>query len=75
VRSEEHGKTVAWSSAVDDAALAIGNRRLLGAFYSTIKSRQSKSAELSLGVKCGINGLKQSRVAEWLDQALDRTLF
>src|SRR5580704_951026 len=29
----------------------------------------------SLRVKCRINGLKQSRVAEGLEQALDRTLF
>ena len=29
----------------------------------------------SLGVKCRINGLKQSRVAERLEQALHRTLF
>jgi hypothetical protein len=34
-----------------------------------------QSAELSLRVKCRIDGLKQGRVAEWLEQALDRTLF
>jgi hypothetical protein len=31
--------------------------------------------KLSLPVKCRINGLKQSRVAERLEQALYRTLF
>ena len=34
-----------------------------------------RRAELSLRVKCRINRLEQSRVAEWLEQALDRTLF
>jgi hypothetical protein len=30
--------------------------------------------ELSLRLKCRINGLEQSRVAEWLEQALHGTL-
>ena len=34
-----------------------------------------QSVERSLLVKCRINRLEQSRVAEWLEQALDRTLF
>jgi hypothetical protein len=34
-----------------------------------------QSAELSLRVKCRINGIKQSRVAEWLEQTLHRTQF
>jgi hypothetical protein len=31
--------------------------------------------ELSLRTKCRIDGLQQSRVAEWLEQALYPTLF
>ena len=34
-----------------------------------------QSAERSLRVKCRINRLVQSCVAEWLEQALDRALF
>ena len=30
---------------------------------------------LSLPVKCRINSIKQSRVAEWFEQALHRALF
>jgi hypothetical protein len=34
-----------------------------------------RSLELSLRVKCRINRLEQSRVAEWLEQAFHGTLF
>src|SRR5579864_9432871 len=43
--------------------------------YIHIIPHHQQSAELSLRVKCRINGLKQSRVAEWLEQALYCTLF
>jgi hypothetical protein len=43
-------------------------------FMSRVRHNQ-QSAKLSLRVKRRIDGLKQSRVAEWLEQALDRALF
>jgi ABC-type uncharacterized transport system auxiliary subunit len=43
-------------------------------FRSRIRHNQL-SAERSLRVKRRIDGLKQSCVAEWFEQALDRTLF
>jgi hypothetical protein len=42
-----------------------------GSEAATIK----RNAEISLSVKCRINRIEQSRVAEWLEQALARTLF
>ena len=33
------------------------------------------SVPISLRVKCRMNGIKQSRVAEWLEQTLHRTQF
>jgi len=43
-------------------------------FMSRIRHNQ-QCAEPSLRVKRRIDGLKQSRVSEWLEQALDRALF
>jgi len=34
-----------------------------------------KKGGISLSVKCRINRIEQSRVAEWLEQAFGRTLF
>jgi hypothetical protein len=42
-----------------------------GSEAATIK----RNAETSLSVKCRINRIEQSRVAEWLEQAFARTLF
>ena len=39
------------------------------------KFKLSHYPETLLRVKCRINRIEQSRVAEWLEQALDRTLF
>jgi hypothetical protein len=40
-----------------------------------VRRPQSKKCENSLPVKCRINCVEQSRVAEWLEQAFARTLL
>ena len=42
---------------------------------SRLNFHTQQSAEISLRVQCRINRIEQSCVAEWLEQALDRTLF
>jgi len=52
---------------------ASGSARDEAAFARVRDNQQS--AQVSLRAKRRIDGLKQSRVAEWFEQALDRTLL